>query len=61
VAAHRTAVFGRIVEDGKTLWRLSGIAGGDGQLAVCNIYVESAAERSWAIAAWQSLRFGNGV
>jgi hypothetical protein len=49
------AVFGAVEEDGRTLWRLSGVVGAAGQLAVCNVYVESPADRDWAARTWQSL------
>jgi hypothetical protein len=52
------AVFGPVEEDGRTVWRLSGVAGADGQLAVCNAYIETPAERAWAVQTWQSLRHG---
>jgi hypothetical protein len=32
------------------------VAGAAGQLAVCNVYSESAADRDWAVRTWQSLR-----
>jgi hypothetical protein len=50
------AVFGPVEEDGRTLWRLSGVTGGAGQLAVCNVYVENPADRDWAVRTWHSLR-----
>jgi hypothetical protein len=53
------AVFGPTEEDGRTVWRLSGVAAADGQLAVCNVYSESAADRDWATHAWQSLLHTN--
>lgn len=52
------AVFGAFEEGGRILWRLSGMAGGPGQLAVCHIYIEEESDRDWAIHIWQSLRFG---
>jgi hypothetical protein len=52
------AVFGPTEEEGRTVWRLGGVAGAAGQLAVCNVYVESEADREWAVKAWQSLRHG---
>jgi len=55
------AVFGPVEEDGRTVWRLSGVAGVTGQLAVCNVYAESADDREWAIQTWQSLRHSNGT
>lgn len=50
------AVFGSVEEDGRTLWRLSGVTGSPGQLAVCNVYTENAADRDWAVRTWHSLR-----
>ena len=55
-----TAVFGPAEEEGRTVWRLSGVAGAGDQLAVCNVYIESATERDWAIQTWQSLRHATG-
>jgi hypothetical protein len=52
-----SAVFGSVVEDGRTVWRLSAMVGASGQLAVCHIYTETAADRDWAIQTWHSLRF----
>ena len=54
------AVFGPTEEDGRMLWRLSGIASTAGQLGVCNIYCEAESHRGWAVSTWQSLRHGNG-
>jgi hypothetical protein len=51
------AVFGCVEEDGRTLWRLSGVTGAAGQLAVCNVYIENPADRDWAVRTWHSLRF----
>jgi hypothetical protein len=56
-----TAVFGPADEDGRTVWRLSGVAGAGDQLAVCNVYSESAEEREWAIQTWLSLRHSSGA
>lgn len=50
------AVYGPVEEDGRTVWRLSGVAGASGQLAVCNVYSESDTDRDWAVHTWQSLR-----
>ncbi|HEY1188234.1 MAG TPA: hypothetical protein VGE74_11285 [Gemmata sp.] len=50
------AVFGPVEEDGRVLWRLSGVTGAAGELAVCNVYVESEAARDWAVSTWHSLR-----
>lgn len=54
------AVFGPAEEDGRTVWRLSGVAGAGGQLAVCNVYCESESDRDWAVRTWQSLRHDGG-
>jgi hypothetical protein len=53
------AVFGSVEEDGRTLWRLSGVTGAPGQLAVCNIYVENIADRDWAVRTWHSLTYND--
>ena len=53
------AVFGPTEEEGRTVWRLSGVAGTVGQLAVCNIYLEELSDRDWAVRTWQSLRHGS--
>ena len=50
------AVFGPVEEDGRRLWRLSAVVGCDGQLAVCNVYVENPEDRAWAIDTWHALR-----
>jgi hypothetical protein len=50
------AVFGPVEEDGRTLWRLSGVTGAPGELAVCNVYVGDASDRDWAVRTWHSLR-----
>jgi hypothetical protein len=52
------AVYGPTVEDGRTVWRLSGVAGASGQLVVCNVYSESESDRAWAVQTWHSLRHG---
>ncbi len=52
------AVFGSVEEDGRKLWRLSGVTGATGQLAVCNVYIENEADRDWAVRTWHSLRHG---
>ncbi|HVL12690.1 MAG TPA: hypothetical protein VM529_09000 [Gemmata sp.] len=54
------AVFGPTAEDGRTVWRLSGVAGAPGQLAVCYAYAESEADRDWAVRTWLSLRHDAG-
>ncbi len=51
-----TAVFGPVDEDGRTVWRLSGVAATAGELAVCNVYCESPSDRDWAVETWLSLR-----
>jgi hypothetical protein len=51
------AVFGSFEEDGRTVWRLSVMAGAPGQLAVCHVYTEEASDRDWAIQIWHSLRY----
>lgn len=56
------AVFGSVEEDGRMLWRLSGVSGVSGQLAVCNVYIENETDRDWAMRTWHSLRHGrNGT
>ncbi|MDY3561311.1 hypothetical protein R5W23_002588 [Gemmata sp. JC673] len=50
------AVFGVVEEDGRRLWRLSGVTGAPGELAVCNVYVGSETDRDWAVHTWLSLR-----
>jgi hypothetical protein len=52
------AVFGPTEEDGRTVWRLSGVAGANSQLVVCNVYTEDPTDRDWAVQTWQSLRHG---
>ena len=52
------AVFGSTEDDGRTVWRLSGIAGAVGQLAICNVYLEAEGDRAWAIDTWRTLRHG---
>jgi hypothetical protein len=54
-------VFGPVEEEGRTVWRLSGVAGVAGQLAVCNVYAESAADRDWAVQTWLTLRHSQGT
>jgi hypothetical protein len=53
-----SAVFGPTEEEGRTVWRLGGVASAAGQLAVCNIYTEDPTDRDWAVRTWQSLRHG---
>lgn len=56
------AVFGSVEEDGRVLWRLSGVTGAEGQLAVCNVYIENQSDRDWAVRTWHSLKHtGNGT
>jgi hypothetical protein len=50
------AVFGPVDEDGRTIWRLTGVAGAAGQLAVCNVYCENESDRDWATRTWRALR-----
>ena len=52
------AVYGPTEDDGRTVYRLSGVAGTVGEIAVCNIYIEDAADRDWAVQTWQTLRHG---
>jgi hypothetical protein len=52
------AVYGAFEDEGRNVWRLSGVAGASGQLAVCHIYTEDAADRAWSIQTWQTLQFG---
>ncbi len=55
------AVFGATEEDGRTIWRLGGVAGAPGQLAVCNVYSGSPDDREWAIRTWLSLQHYDGT
>jgi hypothetical protein len=55
------AVYGAVEEDGRTVWRLSGVAGAPGQLAVCHVYSENPADRDWATHTWHSLQFSEGA
>ena len=50
------AVYGPTEEDGRSVWRVSGVAAVPGQLAVCNVYTESPDDRDWAVRTWVSLR-----
>jgi hypothetical protein len=51
------AVFGETTdEDERRVWRLSGVTAADGQLVVCHVYSEHAADRDWAVQTWHSLR-----
>src|SRR5262249_32444886 len=52
------AVSGPADAEGRTVWRLSGVAGADGQLAMCYVYTEDSTDRDWAVRIWQSLRYG---
>ncbi len=49
------AVFGPHTEDGRSLWRLCGVAASGHRLAVCNIYLSREADRAAAVSVWQSL------
>ena len=51
-----TAVYGEAEEDGRRVWRLSGVTAAEGQLVVCHVYTEDQADRDWAIRTWHSLR-----
>lgn len=52
------AVFGpHADDDGRTVWRLSGLAALPGRLVICNIYVEAPNDREWAVQTWRSLRY----
>jgi hypothetical protein len=50
------AVFGEADENGRTVWRLGGIAAVPGQLVTCNVYTEDPADHDWAVRTWHSLR-----
>lgn len=50
------AVFGEADEDGRRVWRLSGVAAAEGQLVVCHVYTEDPDDQAWAVRTWQSLR-----
>jgi hypothetical protein len=52
------AVYGPTEDDGRTVYRLSGVAGAVGEIAVCNIYIEDESDRDWAVRTWQTLRHG---
>lgn len=56
--ARGAAVFGPADDDGRRVWRLSGVAGAGGQLAVCNVYAEAETDLDWAVRTWLSLRHG---
>jgi hypothetical protein len=36
----------------------SAVAGTVGEIAVCNIYLETESDRDWAVKTWQTLRHG---
>jgi hypothetical protein len=55
------AVFSAVEEEGRVLWRLSGITGAPGQIAVCNVYIENETDRDWAIRTWHSLRHASTI
>jgi hypothetical protein len=50
------AVFGETEEEGRQVWRLSGVTAADGQLVVCHVYTDSESDRDWAVETWLSLR-----
>lgn len=52
------AVFGEAEEEGRKVWRLSGVTAAKDQLVVCHVYTESEADRDWAVHTWHSLRHG---
>ncbi len=52
------AVFGEVEEDGRRVWRVSGVTATEGQLVVCHVYVENPDDRDWAVQTWHSLRQG---
>lgn len=54
-ALNRSAVFGQVDEDGRILWRLMGVAAADGQLVLCNVYMQDCSDLAWALQIWRSL------
>lgn len=50
------AVYGSTDENGRTVYRLGGIAAVPGQLVTCNAYFTDPADREWAVRVWESLR-----
>jgi hypothetical protein len=50
------AVYGEAEEDGRRVWRLSGVTATEGQLVVCHVYSEDPDDRDWAVHVWHSLR-----
>jgi hypothetical protein len=50
------AVFGEAEEEGRRVWRLSGVTATEGQLVVCHVYSQTADDRDWAVRTWHSLR-----
>jgi hypothetical protein len=50
------AVFGEAEEEGRKVWRLSGVTAAHEQLVVCYVYAEAESDRDWAIRTWHSLR-----
>lgn len=50
------AVYGVAEEDGRRVWRLSGVTATEGQLVVCHVYSDDPGDRDWAVRTWQSLR-----
>ena len=52
------AVFLPYEEDGQTRWNLKGYSAIEGSFALCNICMQSADDRDWALAIWKTLRNG---
>jgi hypothetical protein len=52
----RWAVYGPMEEDGRSLWRLMGVAAVDGQLVLCNVYMQDGSDLPWALQIWHSLQ-----
>jgi hypothetical protein len=50
------AVFSEAEEEGRRVWRLSGVTAAEGQVVVCHVYTDSPDDRDWAIQTWHSLR-----
>jgi len=50
------AVFGEAEEEGRKVWRLSGVTATREHLVVCHIYSDAEADRDWAAATWHSLK-----
>jgi len=53
----RFAVFGQVEEDGRTLWRLMGVAVASEQLVLCNVYMQDSSDPAWAVNIWRSLQY----